>query len=264
LNSKSAEDVLSQLKSFVREYKPASLTSDEEKACISKIVLKSLEKHHVDGNIITEQRHTALSILDRFVRTIRDYGRKNKPFTDEKLKHFIKDYNNSEHSGIGMKPVDMTKEKELEYIYFKLQQQGDIESQKGYQLKIGNKVRYIEPRKALRKTRYKVTPFYYVITDIEGSKYTLEAQDGSVRTATRFQLIPVKADELNIKQAKTIGGTSRGSVVEIIKFYPKQERYKVKFEGGDGVVYDKIPARELRAEHPLRMSKIEQEFFAKK
>jgi predicted RNA-binding protein with PUA domain len=41
----------------------------------------------------------------------------------------------------------------------------------------------------------------------------------------------VKSNEINtIKQAKTISGTSRGSVVEILSYNPKKDSYKVKFE----------------------------------
>ena len=44
----------------------------DESAFTSKIVLNTLTSHNVSLRIITEQRHSALSIVDRFIRTLRD------------------------------------------------------------------------------------------------------------------------------------------------------------------------------------------------
>jgi hypothetical protein len=44
-----------------------------------------------------------------------------------------------------------------------------------------------------------VTPYYFIITDIEGKQFTISAEDGSFKTVTRSQIIPVKDNELNIK-----------------------------------------------------------------
>jgi hypothetical protein len=63
----------------------------------------------------------------------------------------------------------------------------------------------------------------------------------------RSRIIPLKSNEINsLKQAKTIRGTSRGSVVEIISYNPKKDFYKVRFEveGGDDYI-DNISAKEL-------------------
>jgi hypothetical protein len=57
----------------------------------------------------------------------------------------------------------------------------------------------------MKKTRYTITPFYVVISDINGESITISAADGSVKTITRSRIIPLKSNEANtLKQAKTI------------------------------------------------------------
>jgi hypothetical protein len=106
--------------------------------------------------------------------------------------------------------------------------------------------------------------FYFVISYIKGKSITISAADGSVKTVTRSRIIPKRSNEISLKQAKTIPGTSPGSIVEIISYNAKKYTYKVKFEveGGDDYI-DIISAKELRAKKPLEMSQLELEYFDK-
>jgi hypothetical protein len=108
--------------------------------------------------------------------------------------------------------------------------------------------------------------FILLISDITGKSITISAADGSVKAVTRSRIIPVKANEMSLKQAKTIPGTSRGSVVEIISYNPKRDTYKVRFEvkGGESDYIVIISAKELRANKTLEMSRLELEYFDKK
>jgi hypothetical protein len=117
----------------------------------------------------------------------------------------------------------------------------------------------------MKKTRYNVTPFYFIISDINGKSITISAADGSIKTVTRSRIIPLKSKEINtLKQVKTITGTSRGSIVEIINYNAKKDTYKVGFEVDNGPDYiDIISAKELRANKPLVMSQLELEYFDK-
>jgi penicillin V acylase-like amidase (Ntn superfamily) len=61
----------------------------------------------------------------------------------------------------------------------------------------------------MKKTRDNVTPYYLIISDIQGKSITISAIDGSVKTVTRSRVISVKVNEINrLKLAKTILGTS--------------------------------------------------------
>ena len=197
---------------------------------------------------------------------MRDYLKTNEPADDSKIKGFVKSYNTTIHKETGVSPIQMQNDKVLEvnYIIEKLYEQANIENQPGYTVNIGDKVRLIENKHTMRKTRYNVTPFSFIISDITGKSITISAADGSIKTVTRSRIIPVKANEMSLKQAKTIPGTSRGSVVEIISYNPKRDTYKVRFEVEGGSDYiDIISAKELRANKPLEMSKLELEYFDK-
>jgi hypothetical protein len=117
----------------------------------------------------------------------------------------------------------------------------------------------------MKKTRYNITPFYFIIWDIQGKSITISATDGSVKTVTRSRIVPLKSNKItSIKQAKTIPGTSRGSIVEIISYNTKKDTYKVRCEVENGPDYiDVISAKELRANEPLIMSQLEFEYFDK-
>jgi hypothetical protein len=245
-----------------------SLESDEEKSFKSSEVLKYLSKHKVDYYVITKQQHQSLGIIDRFIRTMRDYLKKNEPADNNKVKGFVNNYNNTNHKETGVLPNENQNNKELEvdYIIDKLKEQANVENQSGYKLEIGDKVRLIESKHTMKKTRYNVTSFFFIISGINSKSITISATDESLKTVTRSRVIPVKSNEINIlKQAKTISGTSRGSIVEILNYNPKKNTYKVKFEvEGSNDYIDVISVKELPANKPLETSQLELEYFEKK
>jgi penicillin V acylase-like amidase (Ntn superfamily) len=49
----------------------------------------------------------------------------------------------------------------------------------------------------MKKTRYNVTPFYFIISDINGKSITISASDGSVKIVTRSRVIPIKSNEMS-------------------------------------------------------------------
>jgi hypothetical protein len=232
------------------------------------------KKKNVDYYIITEQQHQSLGIIDRFIRTMRDYLKKNEPADDSKIKRFIKAYNNTIHNETGLSPKQMQncKELEVEYIINKLSEQANVENNLGYKVDVGDKIRLIENKHTMKKTRYNVTPFYFIISDINSKSITISAADGSVKTVTRSRIIPLKSNERNsLKQAKTIQGTSRESVTEILSYNPKKDTYKVRFEGkrtesgmdGADDYIDTLSAKEFSSNKPLKMSQLELEYFDK-
>jgi hypothetical protein len=80
----------------------------------------------------------------------------------------------------------------------------------------------------------------------------------------RSRIISIKSNEISLKQAKTISGTSRGSVAEILSYNPKKNIYIVKFEvEGDEDYINTLSAKELRANKPVKMSQLELEYFDK-
>jgi penicillin V acylase-like amidase (Ntn superfamily) len=87
----------------------------------------------------------------------------------------------------GVFPIQMQNNKELEVNYSveKLAEQTNIENQSGYSVDIGDRVQLIENKQTMKKTRYNVTPFYFIISDISGKSIIISSADGSAKTATR-------------------------------------------------------------------------------
>jgi hypothetical protein len=64
----------------------------------------------------------------------------------------------------------------VEYIIESINKQSKIETITfNYKLVANDKVRLIEPQKALKKTRHNVNPFYYMINDVLGKSITISA-----------------------------------------------------------------------------------------
>jgi hypothetical protein len=93
-------------------------------------VLNYLSKEDIDYYIVTKQQHSALSIINRFIRTLRDYCKKNEPASNIKINNFIKNYNSTIHKSIGMSPNEMQNDKNLEvqYIIESINKQNKIET----------------------------------------------------------------------------------------------------------------------------------------
>jgi hypothetical protein len=82
-----------------------------------------------------------------------------------------------------------------------------------------------------------------------------------LKTVTRSQVIPAEIT-IKIKEIKTIGGNIHVSVTELLKYSPKKDSYKVKFDIPDenNSNIETIKANELRTNKPLEYSKIELEY----
>ena len=276
LNSKNAEDVRDALNEFITEFSPAKLTSDQEKAFMEKRNIELMKEKKVLLQTVPERNHSSLSLIDRFIRTLRDMNRVvdgeiNKQSTDEEFKSFsiekmdelIDIYNNTYHSSIKCTPKEMFDNEELEKEYIfncmdKHEKQKRIED---FELKENEFVRYVIDKDPLKKKRYNVSNESYKIAGKEGKHYILEAADGTTMIKPRFKL--VRADVNKYQQAKTIDGAWNGVLKEIISFDKRTNRYKVKFDdGNNGEYIDNIPVSYLRGRFPTRMTKIENEFFS--
>jgi hypothetical protein len=92
-----------------------------------------------------------------------------------------------------------------------------------------NKIRLIELKKTLKKTRYNVDPDSNTIIDATGNSIYITAADSSIKIVPPPRLIPV--DSLaKINEVNKTRGTSRPSVIEILKYNPQEDFYKVKLD----------------------------------
>ena len=277
IKNKSVHAVLPEIKIFVDKFKPDSISCDNEPAFVSKDTVEYLISKDIELRVITEQVHSALGIINRFCRTIRDMLFNSKNLT---LEEAIKIYNNSYHKTIGMKPIDMQKDSELEEMYIsKCIFENKAKIKKLHEnIKPGTKVRFInEYENKLQKIRYKLSPYYYIVDSIDNFKAAIMANDGSIKSVPLYRIVKLKPSETRIKFAETIDGTSRGIIDEIVDYNTKNKSAKVKFKlpdeasglrPGEAPANAKfqiqtIPVRYLREQIPTRISDLEMEFLSK-
>ena len=72
LQDKKTDSVLESYKIFCEKYKPFKLTSDQDSSLLSEACLDYLKSQDVLVQSIPDQNHSALGIIDRFIRTLRD------------------------------------------------------------------------------------------------------------------------------------------------------------------------------------------------
>ena len=280
--SKSATSVRQTLQRFINEYHPAKLTSDEESAFVEKNNVKLLTDHHVNMHIITEQNHSALGIIDRFIRTLRDmniptqksekqsHDIKYKSFTEKRMNKLLEIYNSTYHSRIECSPLEMFKNPDLEkeYIFKQLAKKEKQEEIKDLHLHEGSFVRYIIPRANGKKKRYQYSHECYRIEKVNGNMYTLMAKDGTVMNKPRFKISLCNKDgskPANMKWADTIPGKWNGLIKNIISFDHRTRKYKVAFVVPDKEDYiDEIPESYMRSNYPQMVNKYENDLIKQK
>ena len=273
LNDKRASSIHKTLSEFINKYHPAKLTSDEEPGFLANIQL--LKDNNVTMHVIQDKNHSSLAVIDRFIRTIRDmntvseeskhqsHEEKYTYISPYRMEKILNTYNNNYHSTIKCTPQEMFNDHNLEKEYI-LKCMDRSERQKRIKdliLPVGSFVRVILPRHdGITKKRYRVSKECYKIDDRRGNMYTLMAKDGTVVTRPRFKLLP--CNDPNVKFADTIVGKWNGNIDKILEYYPKKNKYKVRFiVPGQKPYIDVIPVSYLRGPIPTKMSELEKEFF---
>jgi hypothetical protein len=229
------------------------VVSDEEPAVDSKEIKQWLKMNKIGIHFIPDGNHTALAVVDRLIRTLRDMNtptrysketsthRKYRDFTAARMAHLLEIYNTTEHEGTGHTPTEMATNPELEarFIIRKIYQTERRRKITDFNLPVGSWVRYIIPRDPRKKARYKVSPERYQISAKAGNAYEMMAEDGSKLQVGRWRLLPLD----DAKKHKWKVGTTfpdkggRGIAKEIIgqrsgKGHVKE--YRVVWQVPDG------------------------------
>ena len=283
IKNRSVHAVLPEIKTFVDKFKPTIISCDNEPAFVSKDTVDYLISKDIELRVITEQIHSALGIINRFCRTLRDMLFNSKKLrssvlrsliearaieaVDLTLQEAIKIYNNTYHRTIGMKPVTMQQDAELEEAY--ISQCIFVNKARLKKLheniKPGTRVRFINDyENKLQKIRYRLSPFYYIVDSIDNFKAVIMAKDGSSKSVPLFRIVKLKPSETKVPYAETMDGVSKGVIEEIVDYNTKNGSAKVKFKLPDGTFQvQTIPVRYLREQIPTRVSDLEMEFLAK-
>ena len=275
LTNKTKDDINIILRQFVNRYHPRKITSDEEAGLVADINIQYLKNNKCGLYIIQERNHSALSLIDRFIRTLRDMnGPVDNSFdcsTDEQYKYIDRDkmtsllslYNNTIHSSTNHTPIDMLRNKVLEEEYIEKCLNGKQRQQEtqDFRLKEGALVRYYLGNDRMIKKRSTISRETYKIESRAGNIYTIIALDGTTKDLPRWKLVYVDPNEKYVL-GKTLE-TDKGIVERIVREVGPNT-VEVKFKMPDGSDYNKvINRRELRFPTPQFESKIERDFRTK-
>jgi hypothetical protein len=268
---KAWDDTGHKLKSIVCDDEPAFSAADTE---------TWYNQHKVSCKVIANQNHTALAVVDRLIRTLRDMNTptiksektsehpKYRDFSEKRMRKLIKIYNATENKGTKMKPETMKEEPEEEtkYIIRRIYQQERRHKIKDYELEKGYWVRYILPKDPMKKHRYKISPEAYQIKGRDGHSYIIMAKDGSTLSLSRWRLLPLgKELPPKMKVGATLHRGTGGIPKGITRVDARRKRYLVQWEGPDGAAVEDTwepirVIRELRTA-PGRLHKIERAFW---
>lgn len=276
IENKNQDTIYNVIKDFVSNHRVISFTCDEEGAFQSNKVLNFLTERKISVKLINEKRHSALSVIDKMIRTLRDMNTpgvgskhqsndpKYRDFTKARMDKLLKIYNGTLHSSHGHTPEEMEKDTKLEkkFIIRKLYQLNRRRKITDFDLKPDTYIRYILPKDPKKKHRYKISPEAYKISHKEGNAYVIMAKDGTTKTIARWRMFPLGPNlPEHMKFANTFGNND-GTVSKINSYDKKNHRYNVEFTMPDGTTYnDTIHERNLRGTTPQIKSHMERLYF---
>jgi hypothetical protein len=258
-----------------------SIVCDDEAGFSASNVEKWYKDHKVSCKVIADSNHTALGVVDRMIKTLRDMntptmkGKKTsehpkyRDFTQKRMDKLLEIYNSTSHKRTGHKPKEMheNRDEETKYIIKKLYAQERRRKIKDYELENGCYVRYILPRDPLKKNRYKVSPEAYQIKARDGNSYVLMAKDGATQSMSRWRLIPI-GNKLpkGMKLGATLNDAKRGRPLKIKGH--AHNKYLIRWETPDGVevadTWNSASTVKGMRTHPDTLHPVEKKFWDKR
>jgi hypothetical protein len=183
-------------------HKLVSIVSDKEKAIRSRLVKDWLHDHMVSLKLIRGDRHSALGVINRMIRTLRDmntveekskhqsHHKKYRDFSIYRIAKLIHTYNHTKHDTTHRIPAEADRDQKWEenWIIKKLYETEQRKRLSDYELERGDFVRYIIPKDPLQKRRYSLSPEKYKVRRHKGHAYIIMAQDGEELTVPRWRL----------------------------------------------------------------------------
>ena len=221
--SKQSKDVKSYIRTLQRIMKNVTirhLIGDGEKAFDSRGAHSFYNANHIDFKPVprqpstlfpefvnnkfankTDPLHSALGIIDRVIRTIRDmaYNMKIDPnhITPNIMIEIVNQYNNSPHLGLSqyagfdVSPLMVQNDNQLEdYIVRKICQCNyEIVNTPGYQLHRGDKVKVYNEKDSMSKRREVIQPGEFVIDRVvKGLCQVRNTKNNKTQLVPRYKL----------------------------------------------------------------------------
>jgi hypothetical protein len=178
-----------------------NIRCDGEKAFQSKIVLEYLRDEGIKVGIVPindgHVHHTALAILDRAVRTLRDYAGK-AALKQSTIQEYVDNYNKHYHRGInstpnGIEKVTIKRHREKLKNY-----NNKIKKKPGYELKVGDRVDAKKSEDVKKKSEHDRFPYYpsATVTGKQGSYFILKTLNGKIIKKPRSELYKLDPNDV--------------------------------------------------------------------
>ena len=178
MKNKTSNTIVESFREVLDLVEPTIINCDNGSEFINQSFKDLLIKRGITVNYVNVQDHHKLGIVDRFVRTLREKINKymamyNTTKYIDVLPKIVNNYNNSYHSGIKKKPIEVTDEdekvNELTRKKYKKAKQEEVK------FNIGDKVRYILNKKQFEKgTLSKFSKIVHEIISHTEHTYTLD------------------------------------------------------------------------------------------
>ena len=229
MKSKTSSEVIEALKSILDEnVKPNIITSDSDKAFLSKKITSFFESHNIIlNNVIAFNDHLALSLIDRFALTLKTilsklFIRNKSANWVSHLERIIDVYNNTPHSSLNELTPTEANDKINESIILSINQdkiKNQLNKKTKPEFKLGDFARISTARTFRKGTEPKYTDEAYEVIDVSGHRITLSNN----KVYLTSKLLKVKAPPK----------TTAPNIIEKINLSNKLQR-QIKKEGIQG------------------------------
>ena len=253
MNTKSAPDVAAAITNFLKDVPITHLYTDADRAYTGVEVQTLLNQYKVQHHTTTNDNKHALGIVNRFIKTIRDWnGAERRDIDLGDMLQLLDEYNDTVHSATKCKPNDWTKAKNDAYVEQKHREM--IAKQGGDDIHIGDMVRIPRNYSMFAKRRIQYEPDLYKVEGIDGNRFQV-LKNGKLVTFSRFQLRKPFGGE---RQHQT--GPDGDAIAKILEYDAETREYLVECEDGSQTT---VTARSLR-DKSNRLSLLERKFWHSK
>ncbi len=211
---KTVGSIQKMLNQLMKDDKVKHIISDQESSIVSYTIENMLKAKGItlrtyNKNILPKEMgqitgsrgvHTTLSIIDRFIRTIRDMAHNITPYIKDiqpdMMAYILDCYNNTPHSTfkqvlkMEITPNEMNDNKELETRYVRevLRNNMLVSHDRGFKLNERCDYKIYNENSTFEKRRTKTLPGYYKYVGEENGLYVMRNRNGQIMKVPRWAI----------------------------------------------------------------------------
>ena len=244
MNHKGEDSVLAAVKEFYKDAKTVTeLYTDEDGAYNGAKIKRWMKEHNIEHVTTSKENKHTLGIINRFIRTIRDrLGSRN--ITRRRMERFIDRYNDTIQKGINLRPNNVTKSQEKQYVMDQYQKEQAIKA--ATMLDTSQKARKWIETKMFEKRRADYEPDSYDITGLKGKLYRIKSGKNTYNVS-RWKLRVAEG----IKVPK-------GEPIRILDWNDDVNMYEVECDSTEIGLYS---IKRLRGDAPYKLHPLERQFW---